>query len=81
MSLADRQLNPPAPVHGAPCSIGTLLGALEGPELAAFQEMLGSREWNASMIYDAVRDEGHTIGRQSINRHRAKRCLCFKGQR
>lgn len=78
MALSDRVANPPASVHGSPCSIGTLLASLQGEELTAFQQMLASKAWNATMIYDAVRDEGYEIGRQSINRHRGGRCRCFK---
>ncbi len=78
MALADRVTAPPPPVHGTPCSIGTLLDTLEGDELKAFQVMLDSPSWNATMIYDAVRDEGHQIGRQSINRHRGRKCRCFR---
>jgi hypothetical protein len=40
--------------------------------------MLGSTEWNATAIYDAVRDEGYEIGRQSINRHRRGACRCYR---
>lgn len=78
MALSDRLAAPPTTFHGTPCSIGALLDTLEGDELTAFQQMLGSKAWNATMIYDACRDEGHTIGRQSVNRHRAGRCRCFK---
>lgn len=78
MALSERVNVPPPPIHGTPCSIGSLLDTLEGDELAAFEGMLASRQWNASMIYDAVRDEGYMIGRQSINRHRGRKCRCFK---
>jgi hypothetical protein len=76
MALSER--TPPASIHGTPCSVGTLLGTLNGAELDAFKTMLTSSEWNATAIYDAVRDEGYAIGRQSINRHRGKRCRCYK---
>jgi hypothetical protein len=78
MALSDRVQSPPPPIHGIPCSIGTLLATLEGDELEAFRQMLASTAWNASMIYDAVRDEGHTIGRQSISRHRGGKCRCYR---
>lgn len=78
MALSDRVAAPPPPLQGMPCSIGTLLDTLEGDELEAFRVMLGSPSWTAAMVYDAVRDEGHAIGRQSISRHRGKRCRCFR---
>lgn len=82
MALADRIKEPPAKsLHGFPCSVGALLAQLDGDELAAFQAMLGTDEqrgWSAAAIYKAVTDEGYTIGHQSINHHRGKRCRCFK---
>jgi hypothetical protein len=78
MALSSRLNQPPRSVHGSPCSIGTLLATLTGGELEAFKTMLGSTEWNATAIYDAVRDEGYEIGRQSINRHRRGACRCYR---
>lgn len=78
MALSDRLTAPPPPIHGLPCSIGALLDSLDDAEAKALQQMLDSTAWNATMIYDAVRDEGHMIGRQSINRHRGRKCRCFK---
>lgn len=78
MALADRHLTPPPAVHGTPCSIGNLLDTLTGDELAAFKHMLGSGDWTANMVYDAVIAEGYPIGRQSIGRHRGQRCRCAK---
>ena len=40
--------------------------------------MLFELGWNATQVYDALRDEGYTVGRQSINRHRGRKCRCFK---
>lgn len=79
MSLADR--TPPTPSTGLPCSVGALLTRLDGTELAAFQSMLGTPEqrgWSATAIYDAVRAEGYDIGLQSVNRHRGRKCRCFR---
>lgn len=77
MALSDRLSTPRPSFHGTPCSIGTLLDQLDGDELAAFKTMLESRDWNATMVYDACRDEGYVIGRQSVNRHRRGACRCF----
>lgn len=78
MALAKRVLTPPPAIHGMPCSIGALLTELDGAEREALQQMLDSPAWNSTMIYDAVRDEGHHIGRQSIGRHRGRKCRCFR---
>jgi hypothetical protein len=79
MALKDRvQAGPSATIHGLPCSIGDLIGRLEGDELAALNAMLYDLGWNAGQVYDALRDEGYSVGRQSINRHRGRKCRCFK---
>jgi hypothetical protein len=79
MGLADRITTPPpATLHGLPCSIGALLDTLQGAELAALNAMLYDLGWNAGQVYDTLRDEGYTVGRQSINRHRGRKCRCFR---
>lgn len=79
MALSQRVTSPPpAPIHGAPCSIGVLLESLDDTEAAALTDMLFTLGWNATQVYDALRDEGYTVGRQSINRHRRKACRCYK---
>jgi hypothetical protein len=54
------------------------LSELDDAEAAALHDMLYVLGWNATQVYDTLRDEGHTVGRQSINRHRRKACRCFK---
>lgn len=79
MALADR--TPPAPTTGLPCSVGALIDRLDGAELTALEQMLGTPErrgWSATAIYDAVRAEGYEIGLQSVNRHRGRKCRCFR---
>lgn len=79
MALTDRiQTGPPPATHGLPCSVGALLEQLDGIELAALNAMLYDLNWNAGQVYDTLRDEGYPVGRQSINRHRGKKCRCFK---
>jgi len=81
MALAERINQRPETIHGAPCSVGTLLATLDTEERDALLLMLGNPEkpgWTAGDIYDAVTAEGHWIGRQQINRHRGRRCRCFK---
>ena len=81
MSLSDRVKTPPRRNTGFDCSVGRLLDTLEDDELAALIEMLGTPEkrgWSQSDIYDALTAEGHEVGRQTINRHRAQACRCSK---
>lgn len=80
MSLASR-VNKPAPpaVHGFPCSIGALIERLDKAEREALRVMLYDLGWNAGQVWEALRDEGHVVGRQSINRHRGGKCRCTKG--
>ena len=81
MALADRIKQPPAGRQGLPCSIGELLADLPPAEREALETMLGTPDnrspWSARQIYDALRDEGHTVGFQTINRHRGRHCRCF----
>ena len=82
MALSDR-VNQHSPVmHGLPCSIGALLERLEGDERDALLTMLGTPErrgWSQHQIYDALTAEGYQVGRQTVNRHRARHCRCFSG--
>ena len=85
MAFSTRVKNPPATIHGTPCSVGEVIKKLSKPEAAAFEQMLTATRphsdrwlWSEADIYDAVRDEGHEIGRQSINRHRSGKCRCAR---
>lgn len=82
MALADRVQTRPATLHGLPCSVGVLLDTLPPEERDALELMLGDPDkrngWNASDIYDALVAEGHTVGRQTIGRHRGRKCRCYK---
>lgn len=79
MAIADRiKQDPPPALGGLPCSIGNLFKTLPESEQAALTAMLYELNWNATQVYDALRDEGHEVGRQSVNRHRGKRCRCYR---
>ncbi len=34
--------------------------------------------WSAARIFEALSNEGHIVGRQTIGRHRSKACSCFR---
>jgi hypothetical protein len=83
VALSDRlEAGPPKVIHGNPCSIGTTLAALPPKERESLQRMLdeqkpnGKHAWTESMIFDALSDEGIEVGKQSIGRHRNRRCRC-----
>lgn len=89
MSLAERAANRPVTINGYPCSVGTLLNDLDGPELAALQFILygkpglteptrGYRGWNEREVFIAVTAEGYAVAKNQINVHRGKRCRCYK---
>lgn len=78
MALADRvSQDKPKRMNGIPCSVGKLLTDLPPEESAALQKMLDSG-WSQSLIVDALYEEGHSVGNQTPNRHRARACRCFK---
>lgn len=77
MALADRITEPPTRRHGLPCSVGELLEALPDIESDALRHML-SAGWSQDAIYTAITEEGHSVGRQTINRHRSRACRCFQ---
>lgn len=78
MALSERLTAPQTAMHGLPCSIGALLGQLDAGEKTALETMLATRQWSQDMIWQALKDEGHTVGRQSVNRHRAGKCRCVR---
>ena len=77
MALADRVKSKPARRHGIPCSVGELLDKLPPDEAAALEAML-SGGWSQAEIHAAVTEEGHYVGRQTINRHRSQACRCYQ---
>lgn len=82
MSIAARIKEPAKPsMNGMPCSIGHLLKTLDADEAKALTVMLYDLNWNAGQVYEALREEGYTVGRQSVNRHRGGRCRCVKDKR
>lgn len=83
VAFADRIKEPPSSLAGLPCSVGALLAKLPESEAAALNLMLTGtpeRRWSQREIHAAVMAEGHTVGLQSVNRHRSGACRCFSGQ-
>lgn len=78
MALADRLDQSPRRTSGMPCSVGILEEGLVGKESDALHAMLFQLGWSQERIYEALRDEGHIVGKQTINRHRSRSCRCFQ---
>ena len=78
MALADRLGQQPRRATGSPCSVGELEGRLTGKEADAFRAMMYELGWSQERIYAEVTAEGHSIGKQTINRHRSRSCRCFQ---
>lgn len=77
MALADQLANAQAPTAGTPCSVCRVLAELEPTDRDALLVALGTPERRglpATVIYDALVADGHKVGRQTINRHRAGKC-------
>jgi hypothetical protein len=79
MALADRiKDGPKRRPSGMPCSVGELEERLKGTtEGDALHAMLYELGWSQERIYADLRAEGHDVGKQTINRHRARACRCF----
>lgn len=78
MSLSERAARGPAPVvHGHPCSVGEVHAKLAPEEAAALDLMLTDRSWTAGQIFEALGAEGHVVGRQTVARHRGRKCRCY----
>ncbi len=78
MALVDRLSETPRRSTGQPCSVGTLLDALPADEAKALEAMMNELGWSAARIFEALSNEGHIVGRQTIGRHRSKSCSCFR---
>lgn len=85
MSLADIVASNPTTKArtGSPCSVGSLLDELDGPDRDALLFILygeerqrGGRGWPQSAIYATLVKEGHVVSQQQINRHRSGQCRC-----
>ena len=78
MALADRLDQQPRRTTGKPCSVGALEETLEGKESDALHSMMYELGWSQAAIFEALTEEGHVVGEQTINRHRSRGCRCFK---
>lgn len=84
MSLSERVKKPVSPnPTGIPCSMGEVYRKLseEPQELAALELLLyGTQGWGrpAHAVVDMLGLEGHKVSIQQVNRHRGKKCRCFK---
>lgn len=79
MSLAQKAKAgpPPRTPHGCVCGVGKLLTGLPKAEGDALRAMLAEDSgWQHRQIASVLVDEGHTVGRKSVERHRRMECAC-----
>lgn len=81
MAFSERAKAPRTPPKtGTPCSIGEVYRALgdDDTELSGFNALLYEQGKSGSEVYDDITAEGFDIGVQTVNKHRGRRCRCFK---
>lgn len=78
MSLAERVKSGPPPrnLQGPLCGVGQLLVDLPKSESQALRAMLDDGGWQHRQIARVLVDEGHPIGRTTVERHRGLKCAC-----
>lgn len=94
MSLAQSVAAYEEPIHGFPCSVGSLIASLEATpdDLAEFQRIMygrpgltepqpGCKGWTERAVFEVVTDAGLEVAKNQINEHRGKRCRCYRGAR
>ena len=81
MALKDRKdgLTAPAPVHGAPCSMGQVYRSVldDAEEIAELQSVLYREGKDASQVWTELVNSGYTVRHSTVNKHRGRRCRCF----
>lgn len=75
MTLAERLTSPPVTRRGGrTCRVGKLLAELPPDDYLALAQALCNRDWTASNITEALRDEGHDIAVHQVRQHRRGHC-------
>lgn len=62
---------------GKPCSVQELLDSLDDKDRANLESWLYRLGYSQEVIYAELKKNGHAVGKQTINRHRARACRCF----
>ena len=62
---------------GKPCSVQELLDSLDPDDRANLNGWLYELGYSQEVIYAELKKDGHVVGKQTINRHRARACRCF----
>lgn len=77
MGLPDR-LDTGRKPTGLPCSVQELLDNLDEEDSNRLHRWLFELGYSQEVIFKALKDEGHVVGKQTINRHRGGACRCFQ---
>lgn len=76
MALAKKLADGKRP-SGLPCSVQLLLDSLSEEDRANLNGWLYELGYSQEVIYAELKADGHIVGKQTINRHRARACRCF----
>jgi hypothetical protein len=62
---------------GPPCGMAVVESRLDPDDLAALHEFLADRDnVTTAAIYRALAGDGHSVGKNTIERHRRGECAC-----
>lgn len=75
MTLADRAKAKQSR-QGPACGIAVLFASVDDTYRAEVQDMLAAHGLQATSIAAVLKEDGHTIGADSIRRHRKRQCRC-----
>lgn len=77
MALADR--DPSARPTGRPCSVAALLDSMPDDDAETLRGWLANVRASELGIWQELKAEGYTVGRQQIGLHRRGQCRCATG--
>jgi len=77
MALTDHKPEPRKHT-GHDCSVNILLEQLDNKDRAELQSWLDDSNFTSEAIWHAIRAAGLHAGRQTVARHRAQTCRCFR---
>jgi hypothetical protein len=58
------------------CPFGRTIDALEKEDRAVLEAALADERWTHRALFDALRQRGITVSRETLTRHRTKACQC-----
>ena len=85
MTLANRLSEAKPTRRGAPCRMRIIMAELSGSDLTALEQALSlprsqSGRLSNKQISEILASEGHTISKETVQRHRVGDCNCEPGR-